>query len=247
MRDRIYVKDFKKTIEIGAFQEERSIMQDVLFHVEVELEPQRTNLDIVDDILSYDVIVDAINDTLASKRYNLLETMAEDIAARILRQNQVHSVSVSIEKLGRIDGKLGITIVRNHTRKTIVNASDDQKVEFVAIDASSKRFAPSKTAQVIIPIWQEFPKNDETARRIYALKNDALAWEIAKHINMPVVDTKVEAQSLISRGMSFVRALGKQPFDQIPVLEDYSTDGLIAWHKEQLGATSIHDFTEATK
>lgn len=243
MRDKIYVNDHKKTIEIGAFQEERFIQQDVVFHVEIELNPQRTDLDIVDNILSYDVIVDAINDTLTAKRYNLLETMAEDIATRILTHSQVFNVLVSIEKLGRIDGKLGIKILRDKKSSKPADIEFTNQMNAIFVDALDDDIV-IKEKNIVIPIYFEFPVNDETSRRVYALQNDALAWKLSKTLKLPVVDTKVESLSLISRQIPFVRALGKQVFDQMPELNDFSKDGLIQWHKEQLSLTFLQDFTK---
>ncbi len=244
MRDKIYVSDYKKTIEIGAFQEERLIKQDIVFHVVIELNPQRTELDIVDDILSYDVIVDAINDTISAKRYNLLETMAEDIAERIMNHPQAALVSISVEKMGRIDGKLGIKIVRDQNSSKDGGRHIANDINAIAINPITYTNKTFEGVSIVIPINMEFPQADETSRRIYALKSDALAWELAQKLNLPVVDTKVEALSLISRNMPFIRALGKQPFDQIPTLDDYSKDGLMKWHKEQLALSNIQDLTE---
>lgn len=112
--DRIILRDYVIDVEIGAFQSERGTMQRVRFNVLVEVRPQRLPVDDdVDRILSYDSITEAIGHELADERLNLLETLAERIADRILAAPQAARVFVRIEKLDRGPGALGVEIVRS--------------------------------------------------------------------------------------------------------------------------------------
>lgn len=111
--DRIAVRDHVLTVEIGAFQAERGTTQRIRFNVVVEVAPVANILaDDVDSILSYDTITDAIAAELAAERLNLLETLAERVAARVLAEPQAVRVFVRIEKLDRGPGTLGVEIVR---------------------------------------------------------------------------------------------------------------------------------------
>ena len=61
--DRIIVRDYLKLIEIGAFQSEFKVKQRVSFNVSLEVKPQSFPLhDNVDCVLSYDNIIDIINE-----------------------------------------------------------------------------------------------------------------------------------------------------------------------------------------
>ena len=112
-RDRISVRDHVVEVEIGAFQAERGVTQRVRFNVVVEVAPLPPDLgDDVDRILSYDRITEAINGEMSEERLNLLETLAERIAERILIEPQALRVFVRIEKLDRGPGSLGVEIVR---------------------------------------------------------------------------------------------------------------------------------------
>lgn len=92
--DRISVRDHTVEIEIGAFQAERDVTQRIRFSVVVEVAPSSgAATDDVDDILSYDAVTEAITAELAAERLNLLETLAERIADRILHE---HSRYVSL-------------------------------------------------------------------------------------------------------------------------------------------------------
>jgi dihydroneopterin aldolase len=112
--DRISVRDHVVEVEIGAFQAERGTTQRVAFNVVVEVRPMTAALeDDVDRILSYDRVTEAIEAALAEERLNLLETLAQRIAERILWEPQAVRCFVRIEKLDRGPGALGVEIVRS--------------------------------------------------------------------------------------------------------------------------------------
>ncbi|TCO72851.1 dihydroneopterin aldolase [Rhodovulum euryhalinum] len=114
MRDRISLRDHIVEVEIGAFQAERGATQRVRFNVVVEVRPNPAPIeDDVDRVLSYDTITEAITAELSSERLNLLETLAERIAERILAEPQAMRAFVRIEKLDRGPGALGVEIVRD--------------------------------------------------------------------------------------------------------------------------------------
>ncbi len=111
--DRISVRDHTVEVEIGAFQAERGVTQRICFNVVVEVRPLSGPIhDDVDRILSYDRVTEAIQGALATERLALLETLAERVAERILREPQAMRVFVRIEKLDRGPGALGVEIVR---------------------------------------------------------------------------------------------------------------------------------------
>ncbi len=118
--DKIFVNNYVKDIEIGAFQSERGCKQQVEFNICLEIKPLTQRLsDNVDDVISYEIITDAINFELKSQRFNLLETLAEKIAERCLNESRVISAEVKVEKLDRIPGSLGVSIIRFKNRRKI--------------------------------------------------------------------------------------------------------------------------------
>ncbi len=112
--DRISVRDHTVEVEIGAFQAERGVTQRICFNIVVEVRPLTGPIDDdVDRILSYDKVSEAIAFELAEERLNLLETLAERVADRILLEPQAMRVFVRVEKLDRGPGALGVEIVRS--------------------------------------------------------------------------------------------------------------------------------------
>jgi dihydroneopterin aldolase len=111
--DRISLRDHIVEVEIGAFQQERGLTQRICFNVVVEVRPHDSDLgDDVDRILSYDKVTEAIAAELAAERLNLLETLAERVAERVLLEPLAMRVFIRIEKLDRGPGALGVEIVR---------------------------------------------------------------------------------------------------------------------------------------
>nr|MBA3325666.1 dihydroneopterin aldolase [Paracoccaceae bacterium] len=111
--DRISVRDYTRDVEIGAFRSERGVTQRVRFNVVLEVAHHTAARDDdVDKVLSYETIVEAIEAALAAERLNLLETLAERVAAFCLADPRAVRVFVRVEKLDRIPGALGVEIAR---------------------------------------------------------------------------------------------------------------------------------------
>lgn len=127
--DRIHLKDLIIAADIGAFQSERGRTQRLRFNLDVELRQTAPDPDDhVDHILSYDVLTQAVETALADRRYNLVETLAEKIAAEVLAQPKAARVTVTVEKLDRGPGALGVTITRDASRLDVSRATAPVRV-----------------------------------------------------------------------------------------------------------------------
>lgn len=135
--DRISVRDYVVSVEIGAFAQERGLLQKVRFNIVVEVAPVSQPLDDdVDLILSYDRLTEAVGHELQAERINLLETLAERVALRILREPQAMRAFVRIEKIDRGPFDLGVEIVRAKAAvAAVVDAPPRPRVAYVAPDA----------------------------------------------------------------------------------------------------------------
>nr|MDA3887988.1 dihydroneopterin aldolase [Allgaiera sp.] len=113
-RDRISLREHVVEADIGAFQHERGVPQRLRFDVVVEVRPEAGPLDDdVDRILSYEKIIEAIAAVMAAERFNLLETLAERVAERLLQEPRAMRVFVRFAKLDRGPFELGVEIVRS--------------------------------------------------------------------------------------------------------------------------------------
>jgi dihydroneopterin aldolase len=111
--DTVFVHDLVLDVEIGVYTHEKGVTQRVRFSVDVDVLPASVALD--DDIaraFDYDTIIQGIKDIIAAGHINLVETLAESIAAQCLAHKRAASVKVTIEKLDKEPGAVGVAIVR---------------------------------------------------------------------------------------------------------------------------------------
>ena len=110
--DRVFVRDFVLQMSIGAYRHERGRPQRVRFDVVADV-PRRSGAgDEIGDVFSYDVILDTIRALAENRHVNLVETLAEEIAARLLEHAAVAAVTVRVEKLDVAPAVVGVEIVR---------------------------------------------------------------------------------------------------------------------------------------
>ena len=110
--DRVFVRDFIVSAEIGAYDFERGIRQRVVFDVEALVRRAGAHSDDMRTIFSYDLILDAIRLVVGRGHVDFVETLAEEVAAVLLQHSRVRNVRVNIRKLDVIEGEVGIEIRR---------------------------------------------------------------------------------------------------------------------------------------
>lgn len=257
-RDRISLRDHVVTADIGAFQQERGHGQRLRFNVVVEVRPAPRPLeDDVDRILSYDRITEAIATELAAERLNLLETLAERVAERILAEPQSMRVFVRIEKLDRGPGALGVEIARSRV-SVPVEAQDRGALHPVvawlsnaviaAPDLSERLDALAASgAPVILAVGLPDGPRPETGqkptqRRVDLLAIEQNAWRLAaRDRRCVVVATRTEIDWAMKHGQMVVWAPSKIILDAVDGPKGPVQDGaaLALWLAEQMAATRI--------
>lgn len=110
--DRIFVRDLILEIAIGAYASERGRLQRVRFTVEADLSGTGRPTRDMRDIVSYDLITDAIGQLTRAGHVEFVETLAEAIAGRVLAHPRVTLVRVRVEKLDLGPGSVGVELVR---------------------------------------------------------------------------------------------------------------------------------------
>jgi 7,8-dihydroneopterin aldolase/epimerase/oxygenase len=224
--DRISLRDHIALADIGAFQQERGHPQRLRFNVAVELQPQAAaGADDVDGILSYDRLTEAIAAELAAERLDLLETLAERIAARILTEPQAARVFLRIEKLDRGPGALGVEIVRSRAEVAHLDAADGGPRPVIAYLDNTTIDAPGLSARldalqaagapVVLTVGQPdlirpATGHAPTQRRIDLLEIEQNAWRLAaRDPRCVVVATRTEIDWAMKHGKMVVWAPSK--------------------------------------
>ncbi|MEM6577678.1 MAG: dihydroneopterin aldolase [Pseudomonadota bacterium] len=259
--DRISVRDHVVEVEIGAFQAERGVTQRIAFSVVVEVRPLGNPIDDdVDRILSYDKVTEAISAELAAERLNLLETLAERIAERILVEPQAVRTFVRIEKLDRGPGALGVEIVRSVEDLTAnpatpnADTAPQPHVVFLTNPAvASAHLArwldqlEDRAQPVILCVGApevDSPKTGHrmTQRRVDLLALEQNAWRLAgRDDRCVVVSTRTELDWAMKNGQISVWAPSKIVLDAVDGPKSGPDDpvALAAWFAGHIDASDL--------
>lgn len=266
--DRISVRDYVREIEIGAFRSEHGVTQRLRFNVVLEVAHHAAGSDDVDRIVSYDGITEAIEAAIAAQRLNLLETLAERVAAGCLGDPRAVRVFVRIEKLDRIPGALGVEIVRSRVGPDVQRLRALSEGE--AADMPAAEAAPAGAPRILIlppalaasPEWIEAAARapgglvtiadsapppsaaigGEAGRRIGLLALDQAAWALAgRDPRFEVVASRTELDWAARSGRRPVWA----PAQMLGATREgeapagADTRDLATWLAGQLGADTI--------
>jgi dihydroneopterin aldolase len=268
VHDRISLRDHIVDVEIGAFQSERGNKQRVCFNIVVEVKPFQNKLeDDVDRILSYDKVTEAITTELSVERLNLLETLADRIADRILSEPQAIRVFVRIEKLDRGPGALGVEIVRSNEMKQVRSmALEDIRLNCPKIIVLSNKAFESVELKNCIDELERLGRSaifcvglpsenyskvtqKQVQRRIDLLAIEQNAWKLAAYDKRcVVVETKTELDWAIKNGQISVWAPAKMLLDakNLPNFDLQNPLPLSEWLANEFGTqyvTWIGDIT----
>ncbi len=256
--DRISLRDHIVEVEIGAFQSERGSKQRVCFNIVVEVKPLDQKIeDDVDRILSYDKVTEAITIELNVERLNLLETLAERIADRILFEPQAIRVFVRIEKLDRGPGALGVEIVRSNETKQIRSSSiGDFQFQCPEIYVLSNEAFRSVQLKERIDQLEKIEKSaifcvglpdenylkvnhSQVQRRIDLLAIEQNAWKLAaSDKRCVVVETKTELDWAVKNSQISVWAPAKMLLDakNLPNFDLRKILSISEWLANEFGA-----------
>jgi len=253
VHDRLSLRDHIVDVEIGAFQAERDMTQRISFDIVVEVAAPDADLeDDVDRILSYDRLTWAIDHELAAERLNLLETLAERIADRILGEPQALRVFVRIQKLDKGNGKLGVEIVRVPGQgEASSDTGLDLTVAFVSngslSSAELKDTFESLKAQgplvlaLEVPVDRPLTGETTSQRQIDLLAIEQSAWQLAAKLGgVYVAATRTELDWAMKTNQPCIWAPAKLVND-IPENAPQSAGDMAIWFAQHWQAKTLLD------
>ena len=113
--DIIFLHDLKVETVIGIWDWERKIKQTVVINLEMGADIRKAaESDNVDDTLNYKAVAKRLQQFVGESEFQLVETMAEQIAAIVKNEFGVPWVKVRVSKPGAIRGArdVGVSIER---------------------------------------------------------------------------------------------------------------------------------------
>lgn len=113
--DRVLIQDLKLEMSIGIYEKERLKSQPVLVSVVLDVSSNEGRpLRHVDEVVSYEAVVNKIRDIAHNKHYELIEEFAEEVAKDCLKDKRISRVKITAIKteiLPETSG-VGVTISR---------------------------------------------------------------------------------------------------------------------------------------
>lgn len=255
--DRISVRDYTRAVEIGAFRSERGVTQRVRFNVVLEVAHGAAGRgDDVDRVLSYDTITEAIEAALADERLNLLETLAERVAAGCLNDPRAIRAFVRVEKLDRIPGALGVEILRMRLPEGAPRlhpvdpprAGTARRPLVVHLAAPDPAWLDAYAALArpavltLAPAAPQAPAATEGALRAGLLALEAAVWLLAdRDPRLTVAASRTELDWALKTGRRPVWAPTHMLVDALPrpALDASRPEALAAWLALEIGAEAL--------
>ena len=111
----LFLEKIIRDVDIGIHEHEIGTFQRLSFDLYVMIRgDSQPKHDEINDVLNYEYLITALDETLNSERVSLLETLANRLLDRILQPDLVESATVVITKLDVLDGDghLGCSITK---------------------------------------------------------------------------------------------------------------------------------------
>ena len=115
MPDQIHISDLLLRTIIGINEEEREKKQDVLINITMGVDLKAAgHSDQIEDAVNYRTITKEIIDLVEHSQFQLVETMAHEVARICLKDERVECAEVRIEKPGalRFARSVGVSVLR---------------------------------------------------------------------------------------------------------------------------------------
>ena len=111
----IFVRDLVLSCNIGVYRHERDAPQRVRLNIDLAIaDDSAGTTDRLGDTVSYETFVDRARSIVGERHYNLVETLAEALAAMCLDDPRVRLARIRVEKLDVFTdtGAVGVEIER---------------------------------------------------------------------------------------------------------------------------------------
>lgn len=117
--DTIFLHDLKVETVVGIWDWERRIRQTVGIDLEMGADIRRAAAtDNIEDTLNYKAVAKRVQQFVGDSSYQLVETLAENIAAIVLDEFDVPWVQVRVNKPGAIRGSRDVGILIRRSKET---------------------------------------------------------------------------------------------------------------------------------
>lgn len=109
--DIVFIEDLKVSATIGIYAWERKIKQTLAFDLEMATDIRRAaETDVIEDTLNYKAVAKRIITFVEASEYQLVETLAEKVAALVQQEFAVTWLRLTLYKPGAVRGSRAVGI-----------------------------------------------------------------------------------------------------------------------------------------
>ena len=114
----VFIKDFIIEEIIGFYENEKIKKQKIIFNIVLDINQNSLpNEKDIKSVVDYDKITDKFKTLTKSKKYNFLESLAEDSFEKIFEDKRINSATIRIEKPEAVKNAKSVGIEVFKTRK----------------------------------------------------------------------------------------------------------------------------------
>ena len=117
--DFIFIDDMRVEAHVGIFEREKAAPQTLEISLTFGVPDEAAQDDDIDKTIRYDEVIERIRAELATRHFNLLETLGEYVIGLLLNEFGAPWVKISIAKMGIMKGvrRVGVQIERSRAGK----------------------------------------------------------------------------------------------------------------------------------
>ncbi|MDE2090557.1 MAG: dihydroneopterin aldolase [Gammaproteobacteria bacterium] len=114
--DTVFIRDLRIDTVVGIYDWERRIRQSVSLDLDMGADIQAAaKSDHIEDTLDYKAVAKRVTQFVSEQQFQLVETLAEKVAALILDEFRIKEIKVTVHKPGAVSGSksVGVSIERS--------------------------------------------------------------------------------------------------------------------------------------
>ena len=117
--DFIFIDDMRVDAHVGIFEREKVAPQSLEINLTFGVPDEAAQNDDIDKTIRYDAVIERIRADLATRHFNLLETLGEYVIGLLLDEFGAPWVKIRIAKMGIMKGvrRVGVQIERSRADK----------------------------------------------------------------------------------------------------------------------------------
>lgn len=109
--DTIFIDEFRVDAWVGIYPRETALSQSILLNLEIGIPDAAAEKDDIHATVNYERVIARLRESLATRRFNLLEALAGFVASLILEEFPARKVRVSVTKPGIVREARRVSVV----------------------------------------------------------------------------------------------------------------------------------------